>query len=186
MNSDSSEDILDAFATEPNHDPATLQRYLRAHPELTDDLIDLSRELSREREVRHTPLTPKEDSYREAAWRKHVLAVPDTEDRLATLTVERQREVCRAIDIPRQVLSSLREHQVLVASIPRAFLEQLAAVIRWTPDALTESLSRPSLAYARNYKSEEKPIPATQVSFEELMRQSCATEAQLAKWQFDK
>jgi hypothetical protein len=37
--------ILYAFAVEPRHDRATLDSYLRRHPELAEDLIDLSLEI---------------------------------------------------------------------------------------------------------------------------------------------
>lgn len=37
--------ILYAFAIEPTHDRATLERYLRLYPDAAEDLIDLSLEL---------------------------------------------------------------------------------------------------------------------------------------------
>lgn len=39
------EDILAAFAVEPLHDKAALDIYLKNHPELTDELLDLVLEL---------------------------------------------------------------------------------------------------------------------------------------------
>ena len=43
----SREDVLDAFAVEPNHERNTLERYLRDYPQYAAELVDLSRELSR-------------------------------------------------------------------------------------------------------------------------------------------
>ena len=39
------EDTLYHFAMEPNHDRATLERYLTEYPHLAEDLIDLRSEL---------------------------------------------------------------------------------------------------------------------------------------------
>ena len=42
---DADEEVLLAFAVEPETDNATLERYLKAYPHLTDQLIDLSLDL---------------------------------------------------------------------------------------------------------------------------------------------
>jgi hypothetical protein len=44
----SREAVLDAFAVESEPDRSTLERYLRLYPEYAAELVDLSRELSRE------------------------------------------------------------------------------------------------------------------------------------------
>ena len=41
----SPEDILFAFSVEPKHDRETLERYIRRHPELAGELVDLMHEL---------------------------------------------------------------------------------------------------------------------------------------------
>lgn len=181
MNPESADEILNAFAVEPAHDQQTLQKYLRAHPDLTDDLLDLARELDRGVPALHRAVSKDEGDARDAAWRAHLAAAPAAEDRLGSLTVEEQREICRVLDIPRQVLSSLREHQVDVASIPAIFLNSLAPLLRWNVPALEQLLRLPAPSLGRSYKSEGKPDAASRVSFDELMR-SCATEAQMAKW----
>jgi hypothetical protein len=55
--SDEIEDILYGFAVEPTHDRQTLEKYLRDHPILAADLIDLSYELSREMLEDEAPLS---------------------------------------------------------------------------------------------------------------------------------
>lgn len=181
MNPDPTEEILNAFAVEPTHDQETLQKYLRTYPELTDDLLDLARELDRGVPVPHRADSKSQSDARDTAWRAHLHATPATEDRLGSLTVEDQREICRVLDIPRQVLSTLREHQVDVASIPATFLNNLASLLRWQVEALEQCLRLPAPVLGRSYKSESKPETSSKISFEELM-QSCATEAQIQKW----
>jgi GrpB-like predicted nucleotidyltransferase (UPF0157 family) len=61
---------------EPDSGRETLERYLRAHPQFAAELVDLSRELTREVREDETPLSAKERAMIDAAWRRHVEAAP--------------------------------------------------------------------------------------------------------------
>ena len=72
----SREDVLDAFAVEPNHERNTLERYLRDYPQYAAELVDLSRELSRVIFENKEPLSAEDQTLIEGAWRRHLEAAP--------------------------------------------------------------------------------------------------------------
>lgn len=71
----SREDVLDAFAVEPNHDRATLERYLTDYPQFAREVVDLSIELSRiaiEIVDNDRSLSSQERHMIDAAWQQHL------------------------------------------------------------------------------------------------------------------
>ena len=56
----SREEVLDAFAVEISHDRETLERYLRQYPHFSNELVDLSRELSRPLKTDDRPMSSQE------------------------------------------------------------------------------------------------------------------------------
>jgi hypothetical protein len=81
--------------------------------------VDLSRELSRD----DTALSTVDQGLIDAAWSQHAAAVPaPTADLFAALTVEDWRSVAQRLDVPRQVVTALRERRVSFFSISRRFL----------------------------------------------------------------
>lgn len=83
----SCEDVLDAFAMEPNLGDDTLERYLQTYPEYTAELIELSYELSRELCEDEILLTEEDKTLIDKAWQRHVEAAPKaTADPLANLS----------------------------------------------------------------------------------------------------
>ena len=84
----SRESVLDAFAAESEPGRSTLERYLRLYPEYAGELIDLSRELSREACDDAAPLSVADRALIDAAWSQHAAASPAaTADPFAALTV---------------------------------------------------------------------------------------------------
>lgn len=170
-NHPSREDVLGAYAVEVDHDRATLERYLRDYPQYSEDLIDLSAELSRHVDVSTAPLSAAEQALIETAWQRHAAARVQTADSpLARLTVADLKALAQKLDLPRQVLAAIREHRVIVTSVPRWLLESLAALVNIRLEEFKAALARaPTFALERQYKADEKPAPIVQVTFEQLL-----------------
>ena len=133
--------MLDAFAVESEPDRSTLERYLRLYPEYAGELVDLSRELSREVCDDTAPLSAADQALIDAAWSQHAAALPAAAaDPFAALTVDDWRAVARRLDVPRQVVTALRERRISLVSIPRRFLQQ---VCRGGREAPSRSWNRP-------------------------------------------
>lgn len=165
------EDVLDAFAVEPEAGRSTLERYLRSYPEYAAEILDLSRELSRGACEDESPLSTTDQVLIDTAWQRHLKAVPImVADPLASLTMAELREVALRLDVPRQVITAFRERRVILATVSRSFLERFAAAVNSTIDVLVSALALPSEpGSARSYKSDEKPRATASVTFEQLL-----------------
>lgn len=166
----SRESVLDAFAVESEPGRSTLERYLRLYPEYAAELVELSRELSRESSEDGAPLSPTDRALIEAAWSQHAKAVPAAAaDPFAALTVDDWRTVARILEVPRQVVTALRERRISLVSIPRRFLAMLADAMCSSVAQLESSWNPAQLAGARSYKADAKPSVGQQVTFEQVL-----------------
>lgn len=165
----SRESVLDAFAVESEPDRSTLERYLRLYPEYAGELVDLSRELSHEVYNETAPLSAADQALIDGAWTQHAAAMQvATVDPLASLTVDDWRAVAQRLDVPRQVVTALRERRVSRVSIPRRFFEKLAEAVSSTVAQLELSWGPAQLA-ARSYKADAKPTVGEQVTLEQVL-----------------
>ncbi|MBM2713492.1 hypothetical protein JQK88_20170 [Mesorhizobium caraganae] len=166
----SRESVLDAFAVESEPGQSTLERYLRLYPEYAGELVDLSRELSREVYNDDAPLSSADQALIDAAWSQYAAAMPTpTPDPFAALTVDNWRAVAQRLDVPRQVVTALRERRILLVSIPRRFLGTLAEAVSSSVAQLELSWIPAHAAAARSYKADGKPIVGEQVTFEQVL-----------------
>ncbi|RWK46535.1 MAG: hypothetical protein EOR47_25885 [Mesorhizobium sp.] len=166
----SRESVLDAFAVEREPGRSTLERYLRLYPEYAAELVDLWRELSREVFDDAAPLSAADQALIDAAWSRHAATMPAaTSDPFAALTVDDWRAVAQRLDVPRQVVTALRERRVALFSIPRRFLQRLAEAIGSTVTQLESSWGLGQLSAARSYKADGKPAVGEQVTFEQVL-----------------
>jgi len=162
--------VLDAFAVESEPGRLTLERYLRLFPEYAGALIDLSRELSRQVCDDTGTLSAADQALIDAAWSKHATAIPAAAaDLFAALSVDDWRAVARRLDVPRQVVTALRERRVLFRSIPGRFLQRFAEATAQTVAQLETSWAPAQLAGARTYKADSKPTAGEQVTFEQVL-----------------
>jgi hypothetical protein len=165
----SREAVLDAFAVESDPGRSTLERYLRLHPEYAAELVDLSRELSREAGDDAEPLSAADEALIDTAWSRHAAALPAAAtDPFAALTVDDWRAAARHLDVPRQVVTALRERRVALSSIPRRFLRMLAEAMRSTAAQL-EAAWELQPAGARSYKADGKPTVENRVTLEKVL-----------------
>ncbi|BCH19651.1 hypothetical protein [Mesorhizobium sp. L-2-11] len=166
----SRESVLDAFAVEIETDRSTLERYLRLYPEYAAELVDLSRELSRETSEDVAALSAADQALIDAAWSRHAAAMPAaTSDPFAALTVDDWRAVAQRLELPRQVVTALRERRVLLVSIPRRFLQSLAEAMGSTVTHLKSSWGSAEFSAARSYKADGKPVAGEQVTLEQVL-----------------
>lgn len=167
----SREAVLDAFAVESQSGRSTLDYYLRRFPEYAAELIDLSRELNREPNQDAAPLSDADQTLIDAAWSQHVEAMPAAAvDPFTVLTVDDWRAVAQHLDVPRQVVTALRERRVSLVSIPRGFLARLAEAMRSSVVQLEGSWGgAPKMDAARSYKADSKPVASEQITFEQVL-----------------
>ncbi len=112
---DDKDDVLLAFAIEPRHDRATLERYLAEYPELTEDLIDLSNELRMVRSFGPAQVAAEADDAVDAAFQKLLAAGPAKTvavDMFATYKGRAFADLAVALNIPRAILQALRDRLV--------------------------------------------------------------------------
>jgi len=165
----SRESVLDAFAVESEPGRSTLEHYLQLYPDYAGELIDLSRELCRAAYEDAAPLSDADQTLIDAAWSQHAKAVPAAADPFAALTVDDWRAVARDLDVPRQVVTALRERRVSLASIPHRFLQRFAEAARSSMAQLEASWGPGQLAGGRSYKADAKPTAGDQVTFEQVL-----------------
>jgi len=165
------EDVLDSFSVEPNPGRETLERYLRAYPQFASELVDLSRELSREVSQDEEPLAGDEQAMIDAAWQHHAGNTSQgATDPFMGLSTADLRMVAKRLDVPRQVITAFRERRIILSTVPRRFLARFAEAINTSIDRLIGGLSsQPSPALARSYKADQKPETAQPVSFERIL-----------------
>ena len=172
MSNPALEDVLDAFAVEPSPGRETLEWYLRRYPQFAEALVDLSRELHRELPPETEPETAEEQARVEAAWRGYcqASALHASADPFAALSTDELRALAKTLDVPRQVITAFRDGKVILSSIPRRFLVQLAAALNHSLDVLLATLpTAATLAAARSYKSDVKPSDGEAVTFERVL-----------------
>jgi len=145
--------------------------YLRRYPSYAAELIDLSRELSRSLSDAPTVLSEEDEAAIAGAWSKHVEAAPKVQavDPYAMLSVDQLRQAAATLDVPRQVLTAIRNGQVILDSVPRRFLKDLAAAIYSTLEAVLAGQATLSAVGARSYKAEGKPEVRPPVTFEQVL-----------------
>lgn len=164
------ESVLDEFAVESESGRVVLERYLRLYPEYATELVDLSRELNCEAYEDTTPLSAVDQMMIDAAWSKHAAAAPTAlADPFASLTVEAWRTVAQRLGVPRQVVTALRERRVSLASIPRLFLQRLAAAMNSSIPQLESAWGLTYPCEARSYKADCKPATGEQVTLEQVL-----------------
>ena len=165
------EDVLDAFAVEPDPGRQTLERYLRDYPRYAADLIDFSRELSRSVFEDEEPLSSEDQLLIDEAWQRHLKTTPEEiPDPFASLSVEELREIAGRLEVPRQVVTAFRQRRVIISTVPRRFLSRLATAMSTTVERLVGVLELPPVpSPERSYKADSKLGVDASVTFEQIL-----------------
>jgi hypothetical protein len=165
------EDVLEAFALESANDRATLERYLRDHPAYAAELIDMSRELSREPPA-ETPLpTPEEEELIEAAWnRLSKAASTPINNPFSAASSETLKALAQRFGVPKLFFAAIQERRVRPETFPERFIRLTCAALDRPIADFKRWISLPGpLASASAHKADEKPTGGQQVSFEALL-----------------
>ena len=167
----SRQEVLDAFAVEPEAGRETLERYLLAYPQFATELLDLSRMLGSQFWDEETPLSQEDEANIAAAWLSHAAAGSTAvTDPFSSLSVPELREISRCLGVPRQVVTAFRNRRVIMSTVPPRFLARLAELLNTSMEQFVRTLSLPiSQEPAQSYRSEGKPVPSDAVSFEQVL-----------------
>jgi sugar-specific transcriptional regulator TrmB len=167
----SSDDVLEAFASEPDTGRTTLERYLRDFPEYAEAILDFSAEISNEVVIRKDALSERERAIIETGWKKHIEAAPKpVADPFVVLSHVELANIAKILEIPRQVLTAFRDRVILTSSIPKHFAERLAAAIGSNIETMMAYLAMPpTLSMERSRKSDTKPKIADRKTFEDVL-----------------
>lgn len=179
------EAILYAFAIEPQHDRATLVRYLRQYPEFTEDLLHLSSELRLGDVVDSTAISTTSGRDWKAAWQRFRACKPQQEtvgavaNPFANFRGVAFVRLAQSLNVSRSFLTVFRDGLVVASSIPDRFARRFAGATNLTFESVREYFARPQTELlARQFKSEDRPSHQGKKTFEELVRSSDLTEEQ--------
>lgn len=174
----SRDDVLYAFAMDHETGGSSpLARYLKDYPQFAIDLVEFSRELSRE--VSDEPLDAEELAYLDGKMgRLRESAV--TLSNLQAAPTRLFTEAATALGLPLQVGLALRERRIEVASLPGRLLEKLAQALHASATTVHSFLSMPAqVSTLRANKSNNKPGPALKVPLERLLADAGMDEARI-------
>jgi len=183
----SCDDVLEAFALEPEAGKATLEKYLRNFPEYAEAILDFAVEISREDVVRKEPLSARERALIETGWKKHVEAAPRPfANPFEVLSYVELGKIAEILEVPKQVLTALRDRLVVATSIPNRFAARLAREIRTEVDILMAFIaSPPALSVSRSRKSDVKPRISARKTFEQVLTDAGVAPADRKKLMAD-
>ncbi len=171
---DEVEDVLAAFAVEPDHGQETLNRYLINYPHLRSALLALVLELEFE-EIDDSALELDSSSIAKS-WERYSQRSPEP-----LISARFTREVATALGVKSAVLVQLRDRAISVASIPQRFFARLAKALGTSLEDLSTYLDTPrTLTPGVSYKSEGKPAVAQQMTLVEVMSHCGHTPEEIA------
>ncbi|RJF90311.1 hypothetical protein [Sphingomonas cavernae] len=173
---ENAEDILLEFAAEPEHDRETLERYLRDHPRLADQLVDLSLELRLQRTT-SAQSVPEDEEWVETSLKSFKTmmgagsATATAADPFAPHSSTALVAIRKRLGVPSAVMHGFRTRIVDVATVPARFLDMLARELGSSAEGLRGFLARPpQLAVGLSYKADEAPtLEGQRISFEKLL-----------------
>jgi hypothetical protein len=173
------EEVLLAFAVEPVHDRATLERYLELYPRFAEDLVDLSHELR----VGGRGLSEAVED--EATVRRALHQLVGASARATAANPfdafrgEAFADLADMLRVPRSLLMAFRDRLVIASTVPAAFAARVARGARTTVADLMKHLELPSLlAPQASYKADGKPSAAEKVAFDALLKSNGVTDEQ--------
>ena len=179
------EEVLHAFSVEPRHDRATLDHYLNQYPEHALALVDCSIELMMDGSHSGDEVQVSSDQVVDQAWRQFQAAMGSVQGTAAIANPFAQlqptafKSIARRLDVSNLFLIRVRERAIDAATFPRRFVQQLAAELGATVDAVSAYLrSPPTMASSLSFRSNVKPEVTAQIPFNQAVETSQLTPAQ--------
>lgn len=178
----SAEEVILAFAIEPIHDHKTLERYLSEYPEYSEVLVDCSIEFRLDIDRRKSVADSKEENV-ENAWQRFQVAMKVENDvpvnLFAKISPTTFKSLVKRLDISNLFLIRLRDRAIEPITIPKCFIEKIAAEMRVTSDTVSNFLnSTPNLTLNNSFRTSSETKEITQISFQEAIETSQLTESQ--------
>lgn len=179
------EEVLLAFAIEPTHDRATLERYLRQYPEHAHALVDCSVELMIDTARGIDEVQVSSVRVVEQAWQQFQSAFDSSEtatapNPFAQLSPTAFKSVAKRLNISNLLLIRFRERAIDASTIPARLVKMLASELGATADAVSTYLrSPPAMVSGQSFRSNVKPAMTAQISFEEAVETSQLTAIQM-------
>ena len=177
--------VLDAFAVETIHDRDALERYVRKYPDLAEELIDLASELRMSADLVDVQEGHISDPKLNTAWENFIAAAPKAATTTATVDLFSQfrgiafASLAAKLDVPRSILTAIRDRLVSPGSIPRGFLRRFAEATGSPIDVVNAYLSQDSQApVGLAFKSDQKPSQQGQTTFRQLVESTEMSESQ--------
>ena len=179
------EEVLLAFSVEPRHDRATLEHYLNQYPEHALALVDCSIEMMMDASHSDDEVQVSSDQVADQAWRQFQAAMGSAQGTVAITNPFAQlqptafKSIARRLDVSNLFLIRVRERAIDAATFPRRFVQQLAAELGATVDAVSAYLrSPPTMASSLSFRSNVKPEVAAQIPFDQAVETSQLTPSQ--------
>jgi len=176
------DDVLHAFAVEPNHNRETLDRYLKKYPQFASELIDLSAELRLEEFRPVTNAEPIDDPGCEGAWATFTSIAANTSalsNPFANFRGQAFVSFCDSLRLPRSIVAALRDRLVEPASIPDRLVEAIADLSETTSEAIRKYFAQPPTTLATmEFKANQKPVEIERSPFGTLVENTELTEDQ--------
>jgi hypothetical protein len=178
------EEVLLAFSVEHTHDHATLERYLSHYPEHAQALVDCSIELMMNASLVDEDVEFSTDQLVEQAWRQFQAAMSSVQSSVnpnpfTQLQPAAFKSIASKLGINKLLLIRVHERAIDATTIPRRFVQQLAAELGVTADAVSNYLrSPPIMAPNLSFRSNVKPEVAAQITFDQAIETSQLTPTQ--------
>ena len=179
------EEVLLAFSVEPRHDRVTLEYYLNQYPEHSLALVDCSIEMMMDGSHSGDEVQVSSDQVVDQAWRQFQAAMGSAQGTVAITNPFAQlqptafKSIARRLDVSNLFLIRVRERAIDAATFPRRFVQQLAAELGATADAVSAYLRSPStMASSLSFRSNVKPEVTAQIPFNQAVETSQLTPAQ--------
>ena len=179
------EEVLLAFSVEPRHDRVTLEYYLNQYPEHSLALVDCSIEMMMDASHSDDEVQVSSDQVADQAWRQFQAAMGSVQGTAAIANPFAQlqptafKSIAKRLDVSNLFLIRVRERAIDAATFPRRFVQQLAAELGATVDAVSAYLrSPPTMASSLSFRSNVKPEVAAQIPFDQAVETSQLTPSQ--------
>lgn len=173
------EDALEAFATEFATNPHVLSDYLAKYPQFAIELVDLSRELSY-MAILQTDSSRDNPEYLKASLNKFQ-TIQTQLDGLQSAPDSFFKNISKQFNIPFSIMLSIRERRVEPSTISDQLVELFANVLNTTVQEFRSYLSLPTNVALKSNKSDRKPIIASKVPFDEILKDAALSQQELVK-----
>jgi hypothetical protein len=176
--------VLYAFAVEPRHDQATLERYFSKYPNLTQELISLAFELRVADAQSSVQPELAADAGASKAWQEFTACAPakaTATGKPGTLMSKFRGQafvtLADRLKFPRSILIAFRDRQVEPDSVPEGIIARFAEATESTVQAVRDYLSStPQIIQTAQFKADNKPAQQGRVTFRQLVENTPMTE----------